>query len=274
MVCVHSENRHLVARAREKIYQALGDRASVVDWSDTHPDIAEEEAVIRLAYLAEKSDVPVYFVHISSRAAINRLTSLKAKNKNLFVETTSPYLTVHRETLPDLTSKMEPPFRQPEDIEALWKAIENDTIDTVGTDNVTMTKDEKRVKDGLWKALPGYPAIGTHLSVMLNEGVHNRGLSIERMVRLLSTNPARIFGIYPQKGTLVPGSDGDIVIVDIDQSKVVNPVELGSRSDFSLYEGRKLKGWPVMTIKGGIIAAKDGRLTDAQISGRCIQRSC
>ena len=273
LVCVHSENRYLVARARDRVQKALGDRASVTDWSDTHPDIAEEEAVIRLAYLAEKCEVPVYFVHISSKAAVERLKSLKAGSSDLYVETTSPYLSIHRETLPDLTGKMEPPFREPEDVEALWKAVENGTIDTVGTDNVTLTREEKRMNEGLWKAMPGYPAMGTHLSVMLHEGVHNRRLPIEKLVRLLSTNPARAFGIYPQKGTLMPGSDGDVVLVDIEKSMTVNPSKLGSRSDFSLYNGKELKGWPVMTIKNGVIAAKNGTLVDSSLRGSCLRRN-
>lgn len=273
LVCVHSENRYLVSRAKERIYKSLGDRATVTDWSDTHPDIAEEEAVIRLAYLAEKSGVPVYFVHISSQAAIDRLKSLKMHNPNLYAETTSPYLSIHRDTLPDLTGKMEPPFRYPKDVEALWEGIKNGTIDTIGTDNVTMTREEKKIKEGLWKAMPGYPAMGTHLSVMLHEGVHKRGLPIERVVQLLSTNPARAFGIYPKKGTLMPGSDGDVVLVDMEKTKVVNPPELGSRSDFSLYEGKRLQGWPVMTIKNGAIATKDGNLMDNGLRGSCLQRN-
>jgi dihydropyrimidinase len=273
LVCVHSENRYLVARARSKVYKSLGDRATVTDWSDTHPDIAEEEAVIRLAYLAEKSGVPVYFVHISSQAAIDRLKNLKMHNRNLYAETTSPYLSINRDALPGLTGKMEPPFRFPKDVEALWEGIRDGTIDTIGTDNVTMTREEKKIKEGLWKAMPGYPAMGTHLSVMLHEGVHKRGLPIERVVQLISTNPARAFGIYPQKGTLMPGSDGDVVLVDMEKAKAVNTHELGSRSDFSLYEGKRLQGWPVMTIKNGVIAAKDGILTDNGLRGSCLQRN-
>lgn len=273
LVCVHSENRYLVARARDKVYKALGDRASVTDWSDTHPDIAEEEAVIRLAYLAGKCEVPVNFVHISSKAAIDRLRTLKVNNKKLYVETTSPYLSLRRKDLSDLTGKMEPPFREAEDVEALWNAVKNGTIDTIGTDNVTLTREEKRMNEGLWKAMPGYPAMGTHLSVMLHEGVHNRSLPIEQLVRLLSTNPAMAFGIYPQKGTLMPGSDADVVLVDMEKSMTVSPSKLGSRSDFSLYEGKELKGWPVMTIKNGVIAAKNGTLVGSSIRGSCLQRN-
>ena len=272
LVCVHSENRYLVARARDKVYKALGDRASVTDWSDTHPNIAEEEAVIRLAYLAEKSGVPVYFVHISSKSAIDRLKSLKAGRRDLYVETTSP-------TCP-YTGSPARPYRQ--DGTALpgtgrrGSTVEGSrkrTIDTVGTDNVTLTREEKNMNEGLWKAMPGYPAMGTHLSVMLHEGVYNRRLPIERLVRLLSTNPARILGVYPQKGTLMPGSDGDVVLVDMEKSMTVSPSKLGSRSDFSLYEGKKLQGWPVMTIKNGVIAAENGSLTDSGLRGSCLQRN-
>ena len=135
-----------------------------------------------------------------------------------------------------------------------------------------MTREEKQIDLGMEKALPGYPALGTHLPSVLNEGVVKRGIPIEKIIPLMTMNPAKIFGVYPQKGTLLPGSDADIVLVDMDCQKTVNPEMVGSRSDFSLYENKTLKGWPRATIKGGHILAWDGRITDDVYRGKVLKR--
>lgn len=272
IVCVHSENRYLVRRATEKIRELKGDKANIVDWSDTHPDIAEEEAVIRLSYLAEKSRVPVYFVHISSAKAINKLRKIKPFNKNINIETTSPYLSLTKYSVSDNSIKMEPPFRDSEDVEELWKAVEDDIVDTIGTDNVTMSKKEKNSDASIWDTIPGYPALETHLPILLFEGVVKRGIGIEKVIEKITKKPAKTFGIYPKKGSLLPGSDADIVIVDMNEIKEVVSSNLSSRSDFSIYNGKKIQGWPVITIKSGKIIVQNGRFIDHNIRGECIKR--
>ena len=98
----------------------------------------------------------------------------------------------------------------------IWKALENGVIDTIGTDNTTITRQEKRSDGSMWDAVPGYPAEETHLASVLNEGVAKRGLPLEKLITHMTRKPAEMFGIYPKKGTLLPGSDADIVIVDMD----------------------------------------------------------
>ena len=272
MICVHAENRDLVRRANAKLKEEKGNNATIQDWTETHPDMAEEEAVIRLSYLAEKSGVDVYFVHISSKAAIDTLKKIKTKNKYVHVETTSPYLSMTRTLTESNRIKMEPPFRDAEDVEELWQAVEEGTIECIGTDNTTQTLAEKNDSGSIWEAVPGYPALATHLPVVLNEGVIKRGLSIEKVIGKMTKKPAELFGVYPQKGTLMPGSDGDVVIVDLNLEKQVKSENLLSRSDFSIYEGRYLKGWPVMTIKGGKIVAENGSYIETSTKGKCLER--
>ncbi len=272
LICVHSENRYLIQRASEKIEKKVGDKADLSDWSETHPGMAEEEAVIRLSYLAEKTGVSVYFVHISSAEAIMRLRKLKPYNKYINAETTSPYLSLTKDNLKGPLGKMIPPFRNISDLEELWKALDNGIVDTVGTDNVTMTREEKKVEQGIWEALSGYPALATHLPVMLNEGVIKRGLPIEKVTSVMTKNPAQLFGVYPQKGTIMPGSDADLVVVDLNLKQEVKVSNLDSRSDFSLYEGQSLQGWPVLTIKNGKIAVKNGNFTGVKGSGSVLKR--
>lgn len=273
MICVHAENRDLVKRATFKIKSELEDKATIRDWDKTHPEIAEEEAVIRLSYLAKKMGVNVYMVHISSADAVKRLRKMKPENKYINVETTSPYLTINNKSMDSNIIKMEPPFRNLEDIEELWAGIEDDTIDTIGTDNVTMTKSEKNMQDeSIWNVIPGYPAVETHLPVLLNEGVIRRRIPIEKIIEKLTKKPAEIFGIYPQKGSMMVGSDADITIIDLNEIKEVKVENLNSRSDFSLYEGKKLQGWPVMTIKSGKIVYEGGKFTNEKVQCEYLKR--
>ncbi len=267
IVCVHAENRYIVRRANRIIRETKGINATIRDWTDTHPAIAEEEAIIRLSYLAEKSQVPVYIVHVSSKEAINRLRSIKPYNKFINVETTSPYLSITNNCSDNFDIKMEPPFRSKEDVEALWKAVEDDIVDSIGTDNVTMTRSEKKMDKDLWSVVPGYAVLQTHLPVLLNEGVYKRKLKLEKLIGKITKKPAEIFGLYPRKGTILPGSDADIAIVDINLSREVKAKDLSSRSDFSIYEGELLRGWPVTTIKSGEIVVDNGKFIGALFSG-------
>lgn len=272
IVCAHAENRHIVRRA-DKLMRERNPYAAVEDYSYSHPAMAEEEAVIRMSYLAEKAEVPVYFVHITSKDAVRRLSSIRAHNRFVNVETTSMYLSVSRQDEKGRNEfKMEPPFRDREDVDALWKALDDGVIDTIGTDNTTITRKEKKTDGNMWDALPGYPAEETHLASVLSEGAAKRGLPVEKLITCMTRKPAEMFGIYPKKGTLLPGSDADIVIVDTDMQMEVDASRLSSRSDFSIFDGRTLKGWPVTTIKGGRILVENGIFTGEKNCGKCLKR--
>lgn len=272
MLCAHAENRYIVRRANANTREEKGENATVFDWADTHPDMAEEEAVIRLSYLAEKSRVPVYLVHMSSKAAINRLRDIKPKNKYVNVETTSPYLSITKQHITGNEFKMEPPFRDAEDMEELWKALEDGIVDTIGTDNVTQTRTEKNNDASMWEAVPGYPALETHLPSVLNEGFVKRGIPVEKVIAHMTKKPAETFGVYPRKGTILPGSDADVIIVDMNMAKEVKAGQLNSRSDFSIFEGRRLQGWPVTTIKDGKVVVENGVFAANISTGKCLMR--
>lgn len=273
ILCSHTENSHLVARAVKHLADTKGASATIPDWTETHPDIVEVEALDRLAHLAEEAQVPVYIVHLASAAAVELLKRIKAENKYVNVETTSPYLAVTRNHPQGKALKMEPPFKDQKDVDGLWEGVATGVIDTIGTDNVTMTIAEKNMtSDNIWEIMPGYAASEHHLTVALDEGVVKRGLPIERVLACMTKNPAQKFGIYPQKGTIKPGSDADVVIIDMEQVKEVKATETATRSDFSIYEGRKFQGWAVATIKNGKLVAKDGKIVDEAPKGVCLER--
>lgn len=273
MLCSHTENHYLVARAVKQLADTKGNKATVADWTLTHPDIVEVEAVDRLAHLAEEAQTPVYIVHLVSAAAVELLKKIRTTNKYVNVETTSPYLSVTRNDPQGNALKMEPPFKDQKDIDGLWNGIAEGVIDTIGTDNVTMTIAEKNMNsNNIWEIMPGYAAAEHHLTVALSEGVIKRGIPMQRVLACMTKNPAQKFGIYPQKGSLKPGSDADVVVIDLNIIKEVKAAETATRSDFSIYEGRKFQGWPVVTIKGGEIFAQDGKIVKEQPNGICIKR--
>lgn len=267
--CVHCEDQSIVDMAFEKVAQEKPN-GTLADWADAGPSEAEAEAVLRACYLAAKSGARVYIVHMSSEEGVN--IAAKHRPPNLFVETTSAYLSVSKNAEVGLLAKMLPPLKGENDIEALWEAVKNDTIDTFGTDNVSMNKAVKGVEKGMLGAMPGYPIVQTHLPVLLHEGYHKRGVSLEKIVEKASRNPAEIFGLYPQKGTIAVGSDADLVVVDLNKEVKVDPAQLHSFGDFSLYQGKTLKGWPVVTIKGGVVAVEDNNILVEPGRGRYLRR--
>ena len=187
----------------------------------------------------------------------------RARRRNftqLYVETTSPYLSVTKHDGIGLIGKMVPPFRDQVDLDALWGGVNDHTIDTFGTDNVSMDLATKGIEKGMMGAMPGYPALGTHLAVLLHEGYHRRGVPLPQLLEKATRAPARVFGLYPQKGTIAVGSDADLVLVDLEKERIVDHKELHSLADFSLYDGKKLKGWPTMTIKGGSVAVENNEI--------------
>src|SRR5690606_25130612 len=141
------------------------------------------------------------------------------------------------------------PLRSADDVEALWQAVFDGTVDVIASDHNSRTRDAK--ESDIWTASAGFPSQGTMLPVIATEGVHRRGLSMERMVELLCATPSKVFGLYPRKGTLLPGSDADFTLLDMQKEASVDVSSWGSRSDYSLYEGRPLRGWPTATFLRG-----------------------
>lgn len=274
ILCAHCENYAIVADATKKMQASKsGEEMNNSFYADTHPGICEKEAINRLSNLALYAEFPVYQVHMFSKYGAAEATRLKPQNPYFSFETTSPYLSTTKDGPQGNALKMDPPFQGEEDMEALWTAVANGVIDTIGTDNVTETAAEKNLAEtDYWKVYPGYAALEHHFPILLSEGVNKKRVSIERLAECTSKAPAQKFGLYPQKGAMLAGSDADIVIVDLDMEKTVTAAEQLSRSDFSIYEGRTIKGWPIMTIKDGQILVKDGEFVGEKATGYCVER--
>ena len=266
--------------ARERIYattdRARGALKGLADQEGYETFVVPDAVGGRYSVLTAVGLLPIAAAGIDIAAlmegAAQAMEALAAdKHPNLYVETTYPYLCLDTDSPIGAYGKMLPPIREPESRKALWDGIRSGLIDTIGTDNTVLTAGEKQVSSGMREAGAGYPTLGTHLVSVLDEGIYRQELPIEKLVPLMTMNPARIFGVYPRKGTILPGSDAGLVLVDLRAARTVDPRQLLSRSDFSLFQGRTLRGWPVAPIKGGHIAAWNGQLTDDLQRGQVLE---
>jgi dihydropyrimidinase len=142
----------------------------------------------------------------------------------------------------------------------MWSALRNGIIDTIGTDHVANRISMKMDDGDMWSVLAGFPGIATMLPILLSKGVNEGRIGMETISEVTSYNAARIFGMYPKKGTIQEGSDADLVIVDLDLEQRITSEILQSYSDYTIYDGWKVQGWPVLTMVRGEIIMQDGHV--------------
>ena len=267
-VVLHTENIELVNRIRREL-QAAG-KNTLRDWSHSKPAFTEAESVLRAMYFAEHHGATIYIPHLSSRMALEEVKRWRKRYDRVFVETCPHYLTHSLDSELGSIGKANPPFRTQEDIAALWDGLANGSIDVVASDHVPRKRSTK--EKGIWQASQGFPGTATILPVLLHEGYHKGRLSLQRIAQLLCAAPAGIFRL-PNKGHLSAGMDADITIVDLELERTVDAAQLGSFSDYSLYDGWQLKGWPQRTIVRGVTVMSDGEIVGPAGLGQYIKRN-
>ena len=227
-------------------------------WSRCRPPHSEVKSIKKVGELGRKYNSNIYFVHIGSSAAIDAIIHEKEQGRcNLYIETCPHYLT-HTYDFNDLRGKVVPPLRSKHDVQSVWYALRNGIIDTIGTDHVANKLSLKLNPNGdLLESLSGFPGIATMLPVLLSEGVNKGRINLERVTEVTSYNASRIFGLYPKKGSIQKESDADLVIVDLDLTKKVTPELLQSYSDYTIYDGWNLSGWPIATIVRGNVVMEN-----------------
>src|SRR5688572_28074473 len=244
-------------------------------WSRCRPVHSEVKSIQKIAELGRRYNANIYFVHIGSSAAIDAIIQEKEKGRcNLYIETCPHYLT-HTYDFNNLKGKVVPPLRSKHDMQSVWYALRNGIIDTIGTDHVANQLSLKLDRNGdLLESLSGFPGIATMLPVLLSEGVNKRRINLQRVTEVTSYNTSRIFGLYPKKGTIQKGSDADLVIVDLDLKKKVTPDLLQSYSDYTIYDGWELCGWPITTLLRGKVIMENNFVDENYYGyGKFIQRS-
>lgn len=270
VACVHCETGVLIERARKELV-ARKPQGTLADWEEAHPAVAEALAIRTAAYLAKVAEVHLYVVHVSSCQGLESVRAARREGARVTAETITPFLGISSDDPIGFLAKMVPPVRTPEHRAELWEGIRDGTINTVGTDNTSRRRASKRAEAGLHGSRPGHPSLGAHLPALLHHGRCN-GIPLERLVELATRAPAMAYGIFPRKGTIAPGSDADLVIVDLELEKIVRAEDLRGMSDFSPFEGKALRGWPVATIKGGKLVARNGEIV-GHPTGRYLPRA-
>jgi len=269
IACVHCETGALVDSARRELQKKK--EGTLADWEHAHPADAEALAIQTALYLARIAGAHLYVVHLSSRQGLEVVRTARRQGLRFTVETTTPYLGMASDDPNGFLAKMVPPVRTKDHHDALWQGVLEGSINTVGTDNTSRSRATKKPEAGLHGSRPGLPVLGTHLPALLHYG-RVRNVPLEILVDLSTRAPAKTYGIYPKKGTIAVGSDADLAIIDLDLERVVRAEELQGMSDFSPFEGKKLRGWPVATVKAGQIVARDGKLV-GKPTGRYIPRA-
>jgi len=249
IACIHAENSEIIAYQTAKLRGSVDDLAA---WSASRPDYAEAEAINRALFFSELTGCPLYIVHMTTALGLKVINEYRKKGKTkVYIETCPQYLTHHEGSPSGRKGKFIPPLRKREDNDALWKGINKGEIDTIGIDQVMRQVEEEEIS--VWQRKTSPREAVTALPLLITEGFIKRGLPLRDIAKLTALNPAMIFGLYPRKGTIMVGSDADLVLVDLHKEKTVTKELLQSQSNFSLYEGWKLKGWPLITISRGRI---------------------
>jgi dihydropyrimidinase len=257
---VHCENVEVIPYLREPLRAAGRDDLHV--WNEQSPDFLEAENVHRACYFAGKVGCPINVVHLSSREALDEVRRHRRRTATpIYVETCPHYLLLDDASPAGVLAKVNPPLRARADVDAMWEGIQDGSIDTVGTDHVPRKRSTKKDK-GIWASSNGFPGVATMLPILLHEGHHRRGVAPERIAEVLARNAARIYRMQ-NKGALAVGYDADLVIVDPELTRGVDPAKLESFADYSPYEGMTLKGWPVATYARGREVAAAGAITPA-----------
>ena len=270
-VLVHAEDYEScgcgIKTAKEKKKDGLS------AWSESRSPEYEVKAIKTVSKFGRDYDCVIYFVHIGSELALKQIEEERKLGTKIFVETCPHYLTLSYEKQQGYLAKVMPPIRTEQDTKAVWQALAGNRIDTIGTDHVANQLKLKLGGEDVWGALAGFPGIGTVMPILLNDGINQNKISLEQLVKFTSYNAARIFGMYPQKGSLEPNSDADITMIDLKREKKVTSDLFGGFSDYIVYEGRNLKGWPVKTIVRGKLVAEDFEVVGKLGHGKLVTRS-
>jgi dihydropyrimidinase len=252
LVGFHAEDDELVSELREQFVK--DNKAKVEYHAESRPHEAEVKSVQNLINLAKEIDVPIYIVHVSTGEACELIRKAGDEGQKVYGETCPHYL-----LLTDACYRKEhgqkymmtPPLRKEEDQELLWQGLKDGVFQCLATDHCSYTVSQKLKSDSCFDNLNGIPGSETLLPLSYSEGVGKGRITIEQLVDLLSTNPAKIFGLYPQKGVISVGSDGDITILDPEKEVTLTGEGLHSAAGYTPFDGIKVKGYPVMTILRG-----------------------
>jgi dihydropyrimidinase len=277
MICMHAENggaidvivqRALAEGKRSPKYHAL-----------TRPTTAEAEATNRAIALAEIAGTPVYIVHLSCNEALEKVREARDRGLRVYAETCPQYLYLSLDDMnaPGFESAkyvFTPPLREKWHQEKLWQGLAKDDLQVVSTDHCPFCmKEQKELgKDDFTKIPNGGPGIEHRLSLVYSGGVHGGKFSANRFVQLVSTAPAKLFGLYPRKGTIAVGSDADLVIFDANEQQTISVATHHMNVDYSMFEGTRVKGVTKTVLSRGNVIIDNGKFVGRAGAGQFLKR--
>jgi allantoinase len=272
IITVHAENEAVISNLESRL-KAAG-RTDAAAFFESRPVVQELEAITRAAMLAAETDCHLHVVHVSCPQGIDLISQRKEEGQRITAETGPHYLLLSEEDAHRLGPyvKFSPPARSKKETERLWKQLADGKVDTLGSDHGAHEKENKEKGwNNIWDAGNGALGVETMLPVMLSEGVNGGIISIQQLVSLISTNPAKLFGIYPQKGAIQVGSDADVVIVDLNREHTIKSENLHTRQKHTPFEGLVVRGMPVLTMVRGETVMENGKVVGKPGFGRFVR---
>jgi dihydropyrimidinase len=278
LVMVHAENGDLIdvlvkqalaAGNTQPLYHAL-----------TRPPEAEGEATNRAIQLAHVAGAPLYVVHVTCKEAVDPIALARENGWNVWGETCTQYFfnsldDIAKPNFEGAKYVYSPPVRDKSNWDVLWNAVRTDSLSVISTDHCAFTWGEQKMmgKDDFSKIPNGGPGLENRLHMIHEFGARNGRISLNRMVELLATNPAKLFGLYPRKGTIAVGSDADLVVFDPNRKHVITAASQHSRSDYNLYEGTEVTGTPEVVLLRGNVLVENDELVASPGIGRFVARA-
>jgi dihydropyrimidinase len=275
LTLLHCEDAALVKFAGEQL--VASGRGEVANYAASRPVHAERAAVERAVAICEATGSPICIVHLSSAEALAAARRGQARGLPVYVETRPLYLHLTSERFgePDAGKYVgAPPLREPGDVAALWAGLADGSVHTIGSDHAPwLLRDKTDSALDVTTARQGVADLETSLPMLYSAGVRTGRLSLPRFVSLTSTAAARLYGLYPRKGTIAVGSDADLVVLDPQLHRTIDGSVMQSRAGYSVYDGHEVHGWPRFTISRGEVVLEDGEVTASPGHGQRLPMS-
>lgn len=276
LVNVHAEDGALIDHLTEELL-ASG-QTGLESLPRSRPDVAEGLATEKLGIYGGELSCPIYFVHLSSVPALEAARRARVRGAEIYIETRPVYLFLNEQCycLPQLEAQKYvawPPLRTEADKAALWRALASGEIQTYATDHTTWMLAQKTGSELDFASIPGGVAnVESMVGMLYSEGVRTGRISLSRLVAVTSTNPAKLFGMWPRKGTISVGADADFAVIDPEKRFTIHADRMQSTSDFDPHEGFEAIGWPVKTVVRGQVVVDDGVLKAEPGYGQLVRR--
>ena len=285
LVMVHAEGHDAIKHMTRKLEAA--NKTEPYYHAVAHSEIAEREATHRAISHAQLTDIPIVIVHVSGRDPMEQIQWARRRNLKVFAETCPQYIALTRDDLKGLNMDFEgakyvcsPPPRDAASQSAIWEGLRDGTFDIFSSDHAPFMfngpgntgKDNPNARTSFKWVPNGIPGVETRLPILFSEGVVKGRISAERFVALTATNPARLYGLYPRKGSIMVGADADIALWDPKKEVTITQSHMHHGADYTPYEGMKVTGWPVATVLRGKTIMRDGEILGSKGFGEYCKR--